>query len=39
MKRKYCRIHGKEPAADTRTGKRIFSVPNNPVTEEEEVGA
>ena len=42
MKFKYCRIQGKELAANTRTGKGIFSMMNQLVTngtmEEEDVG-
>lgn len=42
MKFKYCRIQGKEIAANTRTGKGIFSMLNqmvsNGVMEEEDVG-
>ena len=42
MKFKYCRIQGKELAANTRTGKGIFSMLNQMVTdgvmEEEDVG-
>ena len=42
MKFKYCRIQGKELAANTRTGKGIFSMLNQMVTDgvmdEEDVG-
>ena len=42
IKFKYCRIQGKELAANTRTGKGIFSMLNpmvtNEVMEEEDVG-
>ncbi|WP_026661051.1 hypothetical protein [Butyrivibrio sp. AC2005] len=42
MKFKYCRIQGKELAANTRTGKGIFAMLNQMVTngemEEEDVG-
>ena len=42
MKYKYCRIQGKELAANTRTGKGIFSMLNQMVTngvmDEEDVG-
>ena len=42
VKFKYCRIQGKELAANTRTGKGIFSMMNQLVTngimEEEDVG-
>ena len=42
MKFKYCRIQGKELAANTRTGKGIFSMLNQLVTDgvmdEEDVG-
>ena len=34
MKFKYCRIQGKELAANTRTGKGIFSMLNQLVTEQ-----